>query len=474
MGRTTRTMSSKHATRLAGLALATFVIVVSVTVQRPAEVAAQGAPTFNKDVAPILYANCVTCHRPDGIGPFPLIQYEDAQLAAESIKDMVRSRQMPPWYADRRFGEFKNTRGLTDAQIDTISRWADADTPRGEGNPPAAPKFPENGGWDARMTRAPDLVLDLPFGEFQLPASGEVPTFTVWLKLPLREDRFVQAIEIKPSIRGAVHHSSLALAPLPPGTKIGKAAAYQGGPELEGVPIFADGRPFRAASGDEFGRPIFFYVPGNALMQVPDGLGKRFRKDDYLAWGLHLISPGKAGTLRAQVGIWYTRRDPHHELQTWTVNQQLFIDGKELMPDARGVRVMPNIPPGVPNWPITGTLKIEDDITIYSLWPHMHYRGKDMTFTLTEPNGKQTTLLSVPNYNPHWQLTYELAKPLRVKRGSTITAAGHYDNSAMNHHNPDPTAAVKFGPQGTDEMYIPFMEVSVEKEDLRFERLQIP
>jgi hypothetical protein len=102
----------------------------------------------------------------------------------------------------------------------------------------------------------------------------------------------------------------------------------------------------------------------------------------------------------------------------------------------------------------------------------MHYRGKDMTFVLTEPNGKETTLLSVPHYNPHWQITYELAKPLRVRRGSTITAYGHYDNSAANPHNPDPAAEVKFGPQGTDEMYIPFMEVTVEKDDLRFERMQ--
>jgi hypothetical protein len=175
-----------------------------------------------------------------------------------------------------------------------------------------------------------------------------------------------------------------------------------------------------------------------------------------------------------QVGIWYTRRDPHHEVQTWTVNQTLAIDGKPVTTDARGARVLPDIPPGVTNLPVVGSLKFEDDVTLYSLWPHMHYRGKDMTFVLTEPNGRQTTLLSVPRYNPHWQLTYELAKPLRIRRGSTMTASGHYDNSSMNMHNPDPTAVVKFGPQGTDEMYIPFIEVAVEKEDLRFERLAPP
>jgi hypothetical protein len=325
------------------------------------------------------------------------------------------------------------------------------------------------------MNRPPDLVLDLPFGEFPLPMAGEVPTFTVWTKLPLREDRFVQAIQLKPGLSHAVHHSSLALASLPPGTRIGRGAVFDGGPVLDGVPVHDDGRPFRAASGDEFGRPIFFYVPGGGFMQLPDGLGKRFRRDDYLAWGLHLIAdPHPGEKLSAQVGIWYNRRDPHHEVHTWTVNQGLSFNGREVPLTAQGGRVMPAIPPGAASLPVVGTLRFEDDVTLYALWPHMHYRGKDMTFTLREPNGKETVLLSVPNYNPHWQLTYELERPLKIRRGSVMTAAGHYDNSAANPHNPDPAAEVRFGPQGTDEMYIPFIEVSVDRDDLRFERMTFP
>lgn len=450
-----------------------FVYFVYFVVHPPQVAAVQAAaPTFNKDVAPILYANCVSCHRPGGSGPFSLIEYENAELAAEAIKAAVSSRQMPPWFADPQHGDFKNERRLTDAQLATIARWVDAGAPRGDGSAPEAPALPDNGGWDARMNRPPDLVLDLPFGEFPLPMAGEVPTFTVWTKLPLREDRFVQAIQIKPSLAHAVHHSSLALASLPPGTRLGRGAVFDGGPVLDGVPVFDDGRPFRAASGDEFGRPIFFYVPGGGFMQLADGLGKRFRRDDYLAWGLHLIAdPHPGGKLSAQVGIWYNRRDPHHEVHTWTVNQGLSFNGQDVPLTAQGGRVMPAIPPGAANLPVVGTLRFEDAVTLYALWPHMHYRGKDMTFTLREPNGKETVLLSVPNYNPHWQLTYELEKPLKIRRGSVITAAGHYDNSAANPHNPDPAATVRFGPQGTDEMYIPFIEVSVDRDDLRFERL---
>jgi len=314
-------------------------------------------PTFNRDIAPILFTHCVTCHRPEGVAPMSLLTFEQARSYAKPIQEKVTAREMPPWYADQRFGQFKNVRGLTPAQIDVLSAWVDGGTPQGDGSPPSPPMSPPNG-WQVPLNRPPDAVLDLPFGEFDLPAQGEVPTFTVWMKLPFKDDRFIQAIEMRPSVRNAVHHSSMSLGPLPPGTT--------------------------------------------------NGLAKRFGRDDYLAWGLHLMSTGRVEKLRVQIG----------------------------------------------------------------LWPHMHNRGKDMTFVVTRPDGKQETLLSVPRYNPHWQITYELASPLKVRKGSTITASGHYDNSAKNPHNPAPDAEVRFGPQSTDEMYIPFMEVSVDNDNLRLKRLE--
>jgi hypothetical protein len=158
----------------------------------------------------------------------------------------------------------------------------------------------------------------------------------------------------------------------------------------------------------------------------------------------------------------------HHEVYTWTVNERRIVEGREL---AAGAPV-PNIPPNVSNWSMTGMLTFQQDVTLYNLWPHMHYRGKDMRFELTHPDGKKETLLDVPHYNPHWQLTYELARPLRIKAKSTLTAYGHYDNSTANHHNPDPNQEVVFGPQGYNEMFIPFIEVSVDREDIRYERLE--
>lgn len=456
-----------------GILLACLVVAASavrVVGAGTTQVPGGAAPTFNRHIAPILFANCVTCHRPGGVAPMSLLTYDDVRPWAEGIKARVRERAMPPWYADPKFGQFKNSRALTQAQIDTLAAWADGGAPQGDGTAPAPPKF-QDSGW--RMNRPPDQVLELPFGEYQLPPRGEVQTFTVWMKLPLREDKWVQAIEIRPSMRSALHHSSVSLSPgLPPGTKIGRAPVFTGGPVLDGVPVYADGRPFTTSSGEAFGTPILFYVPGGGLLQFEDGLAKRFGRDDWIAWGLHLISPGSPEKVRVQIGLWYTRREPHHEVQTWTVNQTLLVEGREIKPDANGRKVIPDIPAGAANWSMTGMLKLDEDITIHALWPHMHYRGKDMTFVVTQPNGRQETILGVPQYNPHWQITYELAKPLRVRRGSTITAYGHYDNSAANHHNPDPTVPVKFGPQGADEMFIPFLEVTVDEDDLRFQRLQ--
>ena len=439
--------------------------------QSPSTAQVRGAPTFNRDVAPILFNVCVGCHRPGGVGPMSLLTFESARMYAESIRQKVTAGEMPPWYADRRYGEFKNARGLTQAQINTLGAWIEGGMPQGDGNAPAPPTFPPEG-WQVQLNRPPDAILELPFREFELPAQGEVPTFTVWMKLPFREDRFIQAIEMRPSVRNAVHHSSMSLGPLPAGTSIGRAAVFPGGPVLDGVPVYPDGRAVTMTSAEQFGRPVMFYVPGGGVMQLANGLAKRFGRDDYLSWGLHLMSTGKPEKLQVQIGLWYARGEPHHEVHTWTVNQRLLADGREIAADANGNRRMPNIPARVESWAVTGVLKVEDDITIHSLWPHMHSRGKDMTFVLTLPNGRQETLLSVPNYNPHWQITYEMAKPLRVRKGSTITAYGHYDNSLRNHHNPAPDAEVRFGPQSTDEMYIPFIEVSVDDENLRLKRLE--
>ena len=446
------------------LACSALVCLDTVASQTPA-----ASPTFNKDVAPILNSHCVTCHRPGEVAPMSLLNYAETKPWGRAIKEKVLSREMPPWYADPQYGNFRNNRRLGQGDIDTLVAWVDAGAPEGEGTPPRAPTFQE--GWNSAMTRPPDRVLELPF-EFEIPPSGDVPTFTVWVQLPFREDVFIEAIEYRPGNRRVLHHSSVTVGELPSGTRLGKAAVWPDGPVVDGIPLFSDGKPFRASSSEEFGTPLFFYVPGGGFQRFPSGIAKRMRAGQYLVWGLHYVTTGKPEKDRSRIGLWFSKRSPHHEAMLYTVNQSVSVEGRPLTPDARGGTKLPNIPPRVANWNITGSLVFKEAVTLYALWPHMHYRGKDMAFVLRYPNGKEETLLSVPRYDPNWQITYELAKPLKIPARSTITAIAHYDNSAQNPLNPGPDQEVTWGPQSWNEMFLPFLELSVDDRDLRFERLQ--
>ena len=413
-----------------GISALTPLVAAVLAAQAPTSQAGP-VPTYNQDVAPILHQRCAGCHRPGEAGPMPLLTYAEARPYAAGIRSATRAKAMPPWFADPRYGAFKNAHVLTDAQIATLSAWAEGGAPEGDGRAPAPPVFKD--GWSGRMERPPDLVVELP-AEFEVPATGIVPVFTLWLKLPLRDEKFVEAMEIRPDNRRIVHHSSVSAAPLPPGTQLGRGAAWDGGPEMDGVPLFRDGKPFRAAGAESFGKPLLFYVPAGGFQQYPNGLAKRVAADQHLAWGVHLMTTGKPEKTKIRLGLWFAKREAHHEMYTWTVNERRVVEGQELPPGAR----VPNIPPGAPNWTMTGQLRFKEDVTLYALWPHMHYRGKDMTFVLTRPDGKEETLLSVPRYNPNWQFTYELATPLKIKARSVLTAYGHYDNSAANRFNPGP------------------------------------
>jgi mono/diheme cytochrome c family protein len=426
-------------------------------------------PTFNRDIAPILYANCVGCHRPGEVAPMSLLTFTDARPWARAMKRKVIAREMPPWYADDRFGDFSNRPRLTPGQIDAIAEWTDAGAPEGDGAPPAAPIFPE--GWSNQMGRPPDQVIEAP-SEIEVPAEGTVPTFTLWLRLPFKFDTFVEAVELRPSNRQVVHHASVSLGILPPLTRLGRASLWPGGPALNGVRLAGDGQPYATASSAEFGYPMLFYVPGGGFLKLPQGTAKRIRPGENLSWGMHLVTTGKPERVRMRLGLWFARKAVAHEVIMMTANIRKIVDGKEIATDVRGNAVIPNIPPGAENWSITGLITFPNAVTLYALWPHMHFRGKNMTFILSYPNGREETLLSVPRYDFHWQITYQLTRPVKIPARSSIRAVAHYDNSARNRNNPDPTQEVVWGEQSWNEMFNPFLEVSVDKDDLRFERLR--
>jgi hypothetical protein len=465
-------------------------------------------PTFNEHVAPILYKNCVACHREDSAAPMSLISYKEARPWARAIKRKVSLKEMPPWFADPRYGEFRNTRGLSEDEIKTLVAWADAGAPEGKGAAPKAPPLAD--GWMHPSGRPPDMVIEMT-NDFKVPAQGELPNFSLYQELNIPGDLFLEAIQLKPSNWAAMHHSSVGIRDLPRGTKLGRGEAWPGGPISDGVPVSIDGKTkvdnrgdrteaeaaaaataATTAARDVAAADVFavagtshlvFYVPGGGFEQWHDGVGKRIRKGQYLVWGLHYTPTGRPETDRSLVGLWLHKQQTTHEVLTRRVGETHIAEMQELVKTERdreplpgqsgrmeGAPPIPNIPPNAHNWKLTGITAFRDDVTLYLAWPHMHLRGKDMTFVVTYPDGREEIVLNVPKYDFNWQLQYEYAKPIKIPAGGTIKTIGHYDNTRSNRYNPSPDKEVYWAEQSWDEMFNGWIDYSVDKLDLRLEK----
>lgn len=412
-------------------------IGLSVSAIQAADAKKAAAPTFTKDIAPILYEKCAFCHRPGDIGPMPLLTYQQVRPWSAAIKQAVAQRKMPPWYADPAHSEFRNDRRLSQEQIATVVAWANAGAPKGDDKHlPPPPKFTD--GWS--FDRPPDLVVEMP-AEIEVPATGVLDIQNYYVKVPFTEEKFVEAVELRPGNRRVVHHSIVNIVTIPEGT-----------PESEFV------------TGKKLGRigwKLIGQAPGKGAESHWPGVAKRISPGTYFEFNMHYTPTGKVEKDRTVLGIWLAKGPIHHEVVTTSAAQEVYIDGKRI---TRGQ--YPNIPPNVDNWEIVGKMHVKDDITIYSMSPHMHFRGKDMKYTVKYPDGREEVLLNVPNYNYEWQLNYEFAKPPKVPAGSVITVVAHYDNSKNNPKNPAPNEEVIWGQQSWNEMFIPWMEYSVDKKVL--------
>jgi hypothetical protein len=453
---------------------------------------AEAVPTFAKDIAPILFDNCVTCHRPDQVAPMSLLSYEEARPWGRAIKEKVLSREMPPWFADRRFGKFRNERGLTQAEIDTIAAWVDGGAPKGdEADMPEAPEFESD--WSHPEGDAPDYVLKMPI-EFEMPAEGEAPNFNVYTRVPFEEDRFMQAIEMRPGNRALVHHAGAFTRDLPAGFTVGRGEAYTNGPIIEDGALV----PVQAAEGAtaaEFNfdpeereaerqlagqqaptRDVFdvagtsklvSYVPGRGYEEHRPGVGKKVEAGDdkLIYFQMHYQATGQPESDRSELGFWFQKVPVTHEVLSVRVGETHVVEGQELVAE-RGRAQIPVIPAYDGDWAITGITAFEDDVTLYAMSPHMHLRGKDTTYVVTYPDGREEIVLSVPKYDFNWQLNYELEQPLKIPAGSTIKTVGHFDNSIRNRYNPAPDKEVYWAEQSWDEMYNGFIFYSIDKLDL--------
>jgi cytochrome c553 len=435
---------------------------------------AASAPTFNKDVAPILFANCITCHRPGEVAPMSLLTYADARPWAKGIKAKVVAHEMPPWFADPRYGKFNNKRGLSQVQIDTLAAWVDAGAPQGTGPAPVAPDL---GGRHAELIdRPPDAILESGV-EITVPPSNILPTLQIWAKHPFTEDKFVEAVENRPANRAVMHHSTFTAAPLPRGAHhIGVGHLWPGGPLYNAVPVREDGSELgnldaevegeeeAVANTDGTGRlgdAMTFYAPGTGSLRFKPGLAKVMKRDDYVRWTAHYNATGRPEQDHASALLWFAKPGSTIlQVKSGTANEVNLYEGTETI--GTGVR-RPNIPAHAENYRVASLMAVRSDTTLNSFWPHMHARGKDMTYSVTYPDGREEILLSVPKYSFEWQIQYQFEEAIKLPAGSMIRVVAHFDNSAKNKYNPAPDQELPWGSQSWHEMYFPHFDLAIDR-----------
>jgi hypothetical protein len=437
------------------------------------------APTFSKDVAPILYKNCVICHRPGDIASsVPLLSYEMARPWAKAIKEKVLAREMPPWPADPNGKEkFRNDRRLKQKDIDTLVAWISAGAPKGnDADLPPMPKFAQ--GWLHPQGLAPDLVIAGP--EFDVPARGEVPYVKYLVKVPVSEDKWIVAGQARPGNRAVVHHMAITEIVLEDGltpANIGPIAQLFRQIGAPNDPLGT--RPAVTAPGDPAVYDMLgVYTPGSTIEMYPEGTGKLLKagKNLDINFNIHYQSTGKPEKDQSMIALWFLPGPPKFQMyRVPGAGRTIIANGHEVMSDAPGERAegtslpIPPIPPFAGNYEVIGITAYTEPVTIYQLQPHAHLRAKDFRYTLVYPDGREETVLSVPKYDFRWQLAYELETPLKVPAGSKLVVTAHSDNSVNNKYNPAPDKNVYFRGgqnQSWDEMFTPFVQYTMDSQGL--------
>jgi hypothetical protein len=419
-----------------------FFLCLSAAAGVTAASGATNSVTFYKDVMPVLEKNCQSCHRPGEAAPMSFLSYDSTRPWAKAIKTAVLSKKMPPWFADPHVGKFSNDRTLAQGEIDTLVAWADGGAEAG--NPGDAPKpLTWVEGW--RIGK-PDMVIKMPQA-FSIPAKGTIDYQYVIIPTGFTEDKFVQQAEARPSDPSVVHHIlAFIREPGNPWLRgMPKGVAFVPREEMEKAAA-ANGK--RQGGGDGggggLGDMVAGYAPGTLPNIMKPGQAKLIPAGSDIVLQIHYTATGKASMDTSEVGVIFSTSKPTERVLTLAATTTDFA-----------------IPPGDSNYRVDSAIKLQDDATLINLLPHMHFRGKDFEYRVTYPSGEKATLLDVPHYDFNWQLSYDLAKPLLLPKGTVIECTAHYDNSANNKYNPDPTREVHYGEQTWEEMMFGFFDVSV-------------
>lgn len=390
--------------------------------------ASSQTPTFYRDVLPILQQHCQACHRPGEIAPFPLVAYADARSHATAIAKATGARAMPPWFADPGVGRFKNDPSLSAGQIHTLAAWAAAGMPAGDPRD-APPPRRFTRGWNIDP---PQTVVRMPV-PVRIPARGQLDYTYEIVPTGFAAGRWVQEAEIRPSSRSHVHHAVVYVRP-------------PGSPWLQGAPL---NRPFTARDLGQRSlwtdsEILLVYAPGSAPDRWPADLGKYVPPGSDLVFQMHYTTNGAAGADQTEIGLVFNPAPPARRVLTLQLTNDHFV-----------------IPPGADDTQVAVDGTLPGPATLLSFFPHMHLRGKAFEYDLVAPDGSAVPLLRISHYNFFWQRSYTLASPLPLAAGAKLRALAWYDNSAANPHNPDPTVAVRWGDQTTDEMMVGFFDLAV-------------
>ena len=370
-----------------------------------------GPVTYSKEVSRIIADRCQACHRPHQIAPFSLLTYDEVRKHASMIHEVVEERRMPPWHADPRHGHFRNERRLSPLERATLLAWVEQGAPLGDSKDLPSPRaFPE--GWTIGR---PDVVFEMPETCY-VPAQGVVPYVYYRVPTSFQEDRWVQAAEAVPGDRSVVHHIV--------------------------IYVLDQSRPREPGQGP--GEHFCAYAPGDAPTVLPEGTAKRIPAGAQLIFQLHYTPNGVIRPDRSKLGLIFAKSKPTR--QAYTIG----IANPDLI-----------IPPEKDNVAVSSSIVLPQEVRLLGLLPHMHLRGKDFAYTATRPGAAPELLLSVPAYDFGWQSYYNLAQPMLLPEGTRIDCLAHFDNSAKNPMNPNPTRFVRWGEQTFEEMMIGYLDLEI-------------
>ena len=369
-------------------------------------VCASPAPTFHRDVEPILQSRCQSCHRAGESAPMSLITYQQTRPWAKAIRAAVLSGKMPPWQADPRYGKFVNDLSLTAAEKDKLIGWIDAGA--AEGDPSDAPKprlFPQ--GW---QIGTPDVVFEMP-EEFPVPAKGVLDYQYIAVSTHFTEDKWVEMAEVRPGDPAVVHHAI--------------------------VMVDQD-------DGTHQEQYLAGYAPGMSPQIWKPGQARLIKAGATLIFQMHYSATGKPAQDRTRIGLVFAKEPVREQIVAM---------------EALGLGL--KIPPGDPHYRVEASEKMRDTVRLVGMRAHMHLRGKSFQFRAVYPDGESEILLDIPKYDFNWQPYYYLETPKLLPRGTVIECTAYFDNSPNNPFNPDPGATIAWGPQTWDEMMIGWLDVAV-------------